>query len=449
VRRRASAARSSRSDTMGRHPRRHAAPAAREGRAEPVILSSLPRALPHRGRTERDVPRRTGAPFRGAPHADPTPARADAGAPSPHRIRPRRRALRVAAGGARRAPGVHRGASGALSAQQPTRRERRDTANAPTLPREVARSAAALFNAPATTRVFGRYDVPRTDTVEGDVAVLDGPVTVAGRITGRLTVINADVTLPPRGARGRRRLRGRRRGRGAARRRPARRLRRASASRSLRARGGRALIPERGRGGPTSGYLVALAAPTADRGAARPRAHLLDGRTYNRVEGLPIQVGPDARARLRRGRCASTRSASSARPSSFAWDSENLGHLARAECARARAGGARGRPAVRRGGAGRGLAAHARRDGARVVLPAPRLPRLLRTGTAAPRTRRCSRAGRERHALASATSAGRRARRATRSRCSATAPPGGRTRRWTRGGCTCSTRRCASTRATT
>jgi len=61
----------------------------------------------------------------------------------------------------------------------------------------VARSAVELYNASGTTRVSGAFDVPATKVVSGDVAVLNGPVTVAGRIQGSLVAINADVRLSP------------------------------------------------------------------------------------------------------------------------------------------------------------------------------------------------------------------------------------------------------------
>jgi hypothetical protein len=84
----------------------------------------------------------------------------------------------------------------ALSAQ-PTRR---DSTDAPSLPRDVARAVVDLYNAPATQRTVGAYTLDSGRTVTGDVAVLGGPATVSGHITGRLLAINADVTFQ-RGAR--------------------------------------------------------------------------------------------------------------------------------------------------------------------------------------------------------------------------------------------------------
>jgi hypothetical protein len=59
----------------------------------------------------------------------------------------------------------------------------------------VALWAVDLFNAPGTKRAFGPFTVDRGQAVLGDVAVVDGPVTVLGTISGDLVAINADVVL--------------------------------------------------------------------------------------------------------------------------------------------------------------------------------------------------------------------------------------------------------------
>ena len=56
-------------------------------------------------------------------------------------------------------------------------------------------AAVATYNGERTTHVSGVLEVPAQRTIEGDVAVLNGPITVAGRITGSLVAINADVRL--------------------------------------------------------------------------------------------------------------------------------------------------------------------------------------------------------------------------------------------------------------
>ena len=57
----------------------------------------------------------------------------------------------------------------------------------------VARNAVETYNAGGTMRVSGAFDVPSSKVIEGDIAVLNGPVTIAGRIQGTLVAINADV----------------------------------------------------------------------------------------------------------------------------------------------------------------------------------------------------------------------------------------------------------------
>ena len=61
----------------------------------------------------------------------------------------------------------------------------------------VARSAVERYNAAGTRRVTGAFDLPAAGVVRGDVAVLNGPVTIAGRVDGSLVAINADVRFAP------------------------------------------------------------------------------------------------------------------------------------------------------------------------------------------------------------------------------------------------------------
>lgn len=63
------------------------------------------------------------------------------------------------------------------------------------LPRDVADDVIRYFNAPGTMRFSGVSRIPAARGLDGDVAVLGGPVTLAGRISGSLYVINGDLTL--------------------------------------------------------------------------------------------------------------------------------------------------------------------------------------------------------------------------------------------------------------
>jgi hypothetical protein len=83
----------------------------------------------------------------------------------------------------------------ALHAQQ------RDTVLArDRLPRDVAREVVALFNATTTLRATDRTEIESGREVAGNVAVLNGPLTVGGHVAGRVLAINSDVILL-RGAR--------------------------------------------------------------------------------------------------------------------------------------------------------------------------------------------------------------------------------------------------------
>jgi hypothetical protein len=64
------------------------------------------------------------------------------------------------------------------------------------LPRDVAREVAALFNAtPPARRSSDQTEIPAGRVVSGDIAVLNGPAIIAGHVAGRVLAINADVLL--------------------------------------------------------------------------------------------------------------------------------------------------------------------------------------------------------------------------------------------------------------
>jgi hypothetical protein len=63
------------------------------------------------------------------------------------------------------------------------------------LPLDVAREAAMLFNTSTGLRVSGPLEIEAGREVHGDVAVLRGPLTIAGHVTGRVIAINSDVIL--------------------------------------------------------------------------------------------------------------------------------------------------------------------------------------------------------------------------------------------------------------
>lgn len=65
------------------------------------------------------------------------------------------------------------------------------------LPRDVAREATRLFNETAALRSTGRVEIDEDREIDGDVAVLNGPLLIGGHVKGRVLAINSDVVLKP------------------------------------------------------------------------------------------------------------------------------------------------------------------------------------------------------------------------------------------------------------
>jgi len=63
------------------------------------------------------------------------------------------------------------------------------------LPAGVADQLVAFYNSPGTIRFSGRTRIPPGSRVSGDVAILGGPVELAGAVDGNVLVLNGDVTL--------------------------------------------------------------------------------------------------------------------------------------------------------------------------------------------------------------------------------------------------------------
>ncbi|HVZ78902.1 MAG TPA: BamA/TamA family outer membrane protein [Gemmatimonadaceae bacterium] len=80
----------------------------------------------------------------------------------------------------------------ALQAQQPDTVRRRSG-----LPRDVMREAVAQYNEPAALRNEGATEIAAGRDIQGNVAVLSGPLTIAGHVTGRVVALNSDVILKP------------------------------------------------------------------------------------------------------------------------------------------------------------------------------------------------------------------------------------------------------------
>ena len=65
------------------------------------------------------------------------------------------------------------------------------------LPRDVADDVVLFYNSERTVRFSGQTFIPAARGVDGDVAVLGGPVTLGGRISGSLLVVNGDLIFEP------------------------------------------------------------------------------------------------------------------------------------------------------------------------------------------------------------------------------------------------------------
>ena len=220
-------------------------------------------------------------------------------------------------------------ASVGAGAQERDRRPSRDTIpDERSLPREIAREVTELFNAPGTLRASGSLNIATDREIEGDVAVLNGPLTVSGRIRGRVVAINADIILKPSAridgdilvvggtieGKEDARLDGD--------------LRVYKQVLYYRHEGER-IVVERGRDPDEEERAWHRWRRRRDRSWSD--LTLVSARTYNRVEGLPILFGPQFRSdgdwiRLNADVLGIARTADRLR-----WDGDNIGHSAKLE----------------------------------------------------------------------------------------------------------------------
>lgn len=190
-----------------------------------------------------------------------------------------------------------------------------------TLSYDDAAEVAFLYDQPAVLRATHPLVVSPADTVDGNVAVLESPLTVEGRVTGRVVVINGNVTIRP-GAR---------------------------IDGDLLVTGGRvtgadsATVGGRVRAWEpamlyhTEGELV-VAEKDESKSVANwfrrwKRRHqrsqtrlVLKGGTYNRVEGLPVLVGPSFRHNTPIGPLSLEALGIWRSADHFKWKGENLGY---------------------------------------------------------------------------------------------------------------------------
>ena len=211
-----------------------------------------------------------------------------------------------------------------LPAQE--RPDERATPRREPLPPALLREVAEFYNARGTLRVAGSLEVAPERTITGDVAITGGPsLVVAGRIAGRVVAINTDVILRP-GARidgGILVVGGRIEGLDVAT--VGGDVREHRQSMLFHMEGDRLVPDERvaDRAG-RFGTIFGLGARTA--------SHLSVTVTpYNRVEGLPVHVGPTLAHRTRDADYSVEVLGIIRSVDSFKWTPENVGHRVTAD----------------------------------------------------------------------------------------------------------------------
>ncbi|MFL5559999.1 MAG: hypothetical protein ACJ79K_00860 [Gemmatimonadaceae bacterium] len=186
----------------------------------------------------------------------------------------------------------------------------------------VAREAAARYNGPMALRVTTATTIDSGQTVDGDVAVLEAPLTIAGMVHGDVVAINATVTLRA-GARvdgGIFVVGGSVVGLEVAR--VGGEVRTYQAPLAYRPNGSEAISVEETSGGEA---LLAWV-------RQRPRTERENGfrfrnfATYSRVEGLPIYAGPYITRRIPGGKVTAELFGVIRSAENFRWSSENIGH---------------------------------------------------------------------------------------------------------------------------
>lgn len=65
------------------------------------------------------------------------------------------------------------------------------------LPRATTREVVRLYHGAHALRAYERTEIAPGQVVDGNVSVIDGPLIVSGRIDGRILAINSDVVLRP------------------------------------------------------------------------------------------------------------------------------------------------------------------------------------------------------------------------------------------------------------
>lgn len=193
--------------------------------------------------------------------------------------------------------------------------------------RSVAAVAVGTWNAEGTTRIIGAYDVLAGTEVRGPVAVLNGPVAIRGTILGSLVAINADVRLEP-GAR----VSGDLIVLGGS----VRRADSVTIGGEMRAQSELLRYTMDGEQIIADEPILGDWRPRMRTGRRADRESYTDlmfvaARTYNRVEGLPVAVGPRFRRTTGWGRLEVEALGVVRTAGPIQWDRGTIGHDGRAE----------------------------------------------------------------------------------------------------------------------
>ena len=222
-------------------------------------------------------------------------------------------------------------ASGAL---QLGAQDRDDIERVGGVPRETARALVAIWNAPGTRRIRGDFELVAGDTVRGDLAIMGGRSRLAGTVLGQLVALNGDVRLTSTG-RVERDLTvvggdfdydGDRPGVGGD-------VRVWSARIRYHEEGDTLVADDRDPFSRFSRFR------DDDQGSTRSDFLVTSAHTYNRVEGLPLYVGPRFRARTGDTRFTAELFGIFRTGNRLAWERENLGHALRVEVRQGRRSG--------------------------------------------------------------------------------------------------------------
>lgn len=192
--------------------------------------------------------------------------------------------------------------------------------------RSVAAQAVSLWNDEETTRIIGAYDVPVGGEANGNVGVMNGPVSIAGTVRGSLVAINADVRLLA-GAR----ITGDLIVVGGS----VQRADGAAVDGEVRAQAellrytldGERIEPE----GFTPGDWRPRLGESAPQRSSYTELFFIAARTYNRVEGLPVTIGPRFRRTTDWGRVDVEALGVARLAEPIRWDRGTIGHDAKAE----------------------------------------------------------------------------------------------------------------------